>query len=96
MIITLFQSRETNANGAQLIFTTHNTSILTNERFRRDEVWFTEKDDSGATDLYSLIDYSPRKDASFAKEYLRGKYGALPFVNINEFISMFKDKEESE
>jgi uncharacterized protein len=96
IIINLFQSNESNVNGAQLIFTTHNTGLLTNERFRRDEVWFTEKDEMGATDLYPLSDFSPRKDASFDKEYLKGKYGALPFVNVNKFISMFKNIEESE
>ncbi len=96
IIIGLFQSQESNPNGAQLIFTTHNTGLLTNDRFRRDEIWFTEKDEFGATDLYSLSDYSPRKDASYNKDYLRGKYGALPFVNLEDFISSFKKYQESE
>ena len=80
-IIRLFNSNETNPNNAQLVFTTHDTNLLTNELFRRDQIWFTEKDKYGATDLYSLAEIkNVRSDASFEKDYISGKYGAIPFI----------------
>jgi AAA15 family ATPase/GTPase len=67
--------------GAQLIFTTHDCSLLDAGLFRRDQIWFTEKDpDTGATKLYSLYDYRVRKDENFRNGYLSGRYGAIPFV----------------
>jgi AAA15 family ATPase/GTPase len=74
-----------NPAGAQLIFATHDVNLLSNRYFRRDQVWFTEKDRYEATHLYSLADYrvdgdKVRKDASFAKDYLMGKFGAVPFI----------------
>lgn len=74
--------------GAQLIFASHDTNILTNQFFRRDQIWFTQKDEYGATDLYSLEEYNVRKDASFNKDYIMGKYGAIPF--IGDIESLFK------
>ena len=80
-IIQLFNSNQTNPNNAQLVFTTHDTNLLTNELFRRDQIWFTEKDKYGATDLYSLAEFKRiRNDASFEKDYITGKYGAIPFI----------------
>ena len=79
-LIELFNSNETNRANAQLIFVTHDTNLLTNRIFRRDQIWFTEKDRYGATDLYSLVDYKVRADASFSKDYILGKYGAIPFL----------------
>jgi len=67
-------------SSAQLLFASHDTSILTNRLFRRDQVWFTQKDRYGATELYSLEEYRIRKDASFNKDYMLGKYGAIPFL----------------
>ena len=67
----------------QLIFTTHDTSVLDAELFRRDQIWFTEKDEFGATNLYSLWDYDIRdirKDENFGKWYLTGRYGATPII----------------
>lgn len=69
--------------GAQLIFNCHNTGLLSNKIFRRDQIYFTEKDTCGASSLYSLFDFKEdnskiRKDASFGKDYLLGKYGAIP------------------
>ncbi len=66
--------------SAQLIFTTHNTLLLESDLLRRDQVWFVEKDSSGASHLYPLTDYSPRKSESLGKGYLSGRYGAIPFV----------------
>jgi AAA15 family ATPase/GTPase len=80
-IIRLFNSNETNPNNAQLVFTTHDTNLLTNKLFRRDQIWFTEKNKVGATDLYSLAEFKGvRSDASYEKDYIAGKYGAIPFI----------------
>lgn len=79
-IIALFNSKETNPKNAQLIFTTHDTNLLSANIFRRDQIWFTQKDRYGATELYSLAEYKVRNDASFEKDYLSGKYGAIPII----------------
>lgn len=80
-LVQLFHSQETNPNNAQLIFTTHETSILNQEVFRRDQIWFCEKDESQATVLYPLTDFSPRKGReNLEAAYLSGRYGALPFI----------------
>jgi AAA15 family ATPase/GTPase len=80
-LVNLFHSDKTNPNNAQLIFTTHETSILSQDNFRRDQIWFCEKDDSQATSLYPLTDFSPRKDReNIELGYLSGRYGALPFI----------------
>jgi AAA15 family ATPase/GTPase len=74
-----------NPRNVQLIFATHDTNLLSKDLFRRDQIWFAEKDAYGATDLYSLVEYKPqgkqvRKDASFEKDYILGRYGAIPFI----------------
>jgi AAA15 family ATPase/GTPase len=79
-IVERFNSGTANPRNAQLIFATHDTNLLTNQIFRRDQIWFTEKDERGATDLYSLAEYRVRNDASYAKDYIAGKYGAIPFL----------------
>ena len=79
-IVEMFNSQETNYKNAQLIFMTHNTNLLNNKLFRRDQIWFTEKNKYGATDLYSLVEYKIRNDASFESDYIKGKYGAIPFI----------------
>lgn len=79
-IVDLFNSQETNFNHAQLIFMTHDTNLLSNKLFRRDQIWFTEKNKYGATDLYSLVEYKIRNDASFESDYIKGRYGAIPFI----------------
>ena len=79
-IVRMFQSPQTNPHNAQLVFTTHDTNLLTNRRFRRDQIWFTEKDPRGATHLYSLAELQVRNDASFERDYIEGKYGAIPYL----------------
>ncbi|NES24806.1 MAG: ATP-binding protein [Symploca sp. SIO3E6] len=79
-IVELFNSKETNPNNAQLIFMTHETNLLSNKLFRRDQIWFTEKDRFGSTDLYSLAEYKIRNDASFGSDYIKGRYGAIPYL----------------
>lgn len=102
-LIKIFQSKINNTN-AQLIFASHDTNLLRNDLFRRDQIWFTEKDgESGSSDLYSLVEYkinqatSVRNDASFEKDYLIGKYGAIPyFGDINRFINEFTKSTDNE
>lgn len=87
-IIKLFNSKETNPKNAQLIFTTHDTNLLDQSLFRRDQIWFTEKDIYGATDLYSLVEYGKgktRDDLALEKNYLDGKFGATP--NIGSLVT---------
>lgn len=80
-LVELFHNTTTNPNNAQLIFTTHETSILNQEVFRRDQIWFCEKSDNQATRLYPLSDFSPRKGREdLEAAYLSGRYGALPYV----------------
>ena len=84
-IINLFNSPEHNPHNAQLIFNTHDTNLLSNKVFRRDQIWFTEKDKFGESHLYSLVEYKVRSDASYEKDYLLGKYGAIPFLGEFRF-----------
>jgi uncharacterized protein len=79
-IVKLFNSSITNPRNAQLIFTTHDTNLLSANMFRKDQIWFTEKDRYGATDLYSLVEYQIPDDAPFEQDYIAGKYGAIPFI----------------
>jgi uncharacterized protein len=79
-VLALFNSQETNPKNAQLIFATHDTNLLDKSIFRRDQIWFAEKDRWGATHLYSLVEYKVRNDASFEKDYIHGRYGAIPFI----------------
>lgn len=81
-IVSLFNSKETNPKNAQLIFATHDTNLLGNG-FRRDQIWFAEKDQREGTDLYSLFDFKGvRKEEALEKNYLNGRYGAIPFLNV--------------
>lgn len=80
-LVELFHNDQTNPKNAQLIFTTHETSILNQEVFRRDQIWFCEKDKNQATTLYPLTDFSPRKGReNLELSYLSGRYGATPFI----------------
>jgi len=95
-LVQLFNNPKTNPGGAQLIFTTHDTSLLDPALFRRDQVWFTEKDRSGATDLYSLQDFSVRKGEAMQKGYLVGRYGAIPVLKRFEFSQSLRTTEKLE
>ena len=93
-IISLFNSSETNPRKAQLIFTTHDTNLLNAGLFRRDQIWFTQKDRYGATELYSLVEYKVRNSAPYEKEYLMGKYGGIPLVG--QFERLFETNNDEE
>jgi len=79
MIVDIFSSKAN--TKAQLIFTTHDVSLLNKDQFRRDEIVFIDKNNRGESRLYALSDLRVREDASFSKDYLQGKYGAIPFFN---------------
>ena len=89
-----FLNPEINTNRAQIVFTTHDTWQLSNQLLRRDEIWFVEKDERGVSTLYSLADFVDedgariRKDESYEKNYLIGKYGAIPTLKS---IDIFKE-----
>jgi AAA15 family ATPase/GTPase len=79
-LIGLICSSEINKKNAQLIFSTHDISLLNSEIFRRDQIWFVEKDKNYATQIYPLLDFQTRKQEALAKGYLQGRYGALPYI----------------
>ncbi len=81
-LIGLFNDLSVNRNGAQLIFNSHDVSLLDLDLLRRDQIYFVEKNNkTGVTDLYSLADYSPRKNENIQRGYLQGRYGAIPFIS---------------
>ncbi|HEY8376821.1 MAG TPA: hypothetical protein VIK91_10045 [Nannocystis sp.] len=78
-LVAFFHDPQVNRHGAQLVFTTHDTNILDASLFRRDQIWFVEKDRYGASHVYSLAEFKVRNDAALEKNYIEGKYGAIPF-----------------
>lgn len=76
-IIDLFYDKN---SKAQLIYTTHDTTLLDKKFFRRDQIWFVEKDKAGRSQLFALSDFKIRADASFEKDYLAGVYGGIPLL----------------
>lgn len=89
-IINLFHNSETNIGNGQLIYSTHDTVNLNKDTFRRDEIWFAEKNRDGISEIYALSDYileddkssgkKVRNDATYNKDYLTGRYGAIPVL----------------
>jgi uncharacterized protein len=79
-LIELFYEPRPDHRCGQLVFTTHDSSLLNGEVFRRDQIWFAEKTPEGATSLYSLADFRPRRGENIRAGYLEGRYGAIPFV----------------
>jgi uncharacterized protein len=96
-IVKIFNSVSTNPKNAQLIFTTHNTSLLGNivsePALRRDQVWLTEKQQNGSSVLYPLTDFKPRKEEHLERGYLQGRYGAIPFLGNFTVGSPHETKE---
>lgn len=83
-LVGLFQSKRSNPNRAQLIFNSHDVSLLGDSGSRvlgRDQIWFTEKDDDGGTRLFPLTDMDPRREEAVGRRYLAGRYGALPILS---------------
>lgn len=87
-LANLFHSNKSNPNNAQLIFTTHETFLLDQEMFRRDQIWFCEKGEEQETNVYPLTDFSPRKGReNLELAYLSGRYGALPYLRPHEHLT---------
>ena len=85
-LVKLFHNKNINKYNAQLIFATHDINLLKKSLFRRDQIWFADKNEYGATQLYSLAQYNNvRKDEDFGKLYLQGKYGAVPYLEDFDF-----------
>ncbi len=100
-LVALFQDGKANPNGAQLLFNTHDATLLaptSDARLRRDQVWFTEKGADGGTTLTALLDYRPRRDgaANLERGYLAGRYGGLPFFDDDLLGSLLGSVRGSE
>ncbi len=100
-IVSLFNSKEFNPKNAQLIFNTHDTNLLSSGLFRRDQIWFTNKDKYGEAKLYSLANFKSdevKKNEPFEDNYIRGKYGAIPYLgffdNLNFNMSQYENEEQ--
>jgi AAA15 family ATPase/GTPase len=84
-IVSKFQSKVTNPNGAQLVFTTHNTELMNMELMRKDQLYFVDKGrQDGASELYSISEFATKTTENVRKGYLAVKYGATPVVHIEE------------
>jgi AAA15 family ATPase/GTPase len=84
-VIRVFSDPKRRPRGAQLIFNTHDTNLLS--ALRRDQIWFTEKARDGASQLYPLTDFKPRREENLENGYLQGRYGAIPFLNPDGFLA---------
>ena len=86
-IVSKFQSKQTNSNGAQLIFTTHDTELMNEEILRKDQLYFVDKDNSsGVSELYSISEFATKTTENIRKGYIAGKYGATPNLDIEEVL----------
>jgi hypothetical protein len=100
-LVTMFQDRNINTKGAQLIFSTHNTNLLSAKVLRRDQVWITEKNQLGATQLYSIADYKTNKGKArnteaIEQNYIEGKYGGTPFLgDMENFLDKYSHEQET-
>ena len=85
-LVKLFSNKDINTKNAQLLFATHDTNLLKPQIFKRDQIWFTEKDKYGSTTLYSILEIKGvRANDDFEKQYIEGKYGAVPYLGKFEF-----------
>jgi len=97
-VTRLFNSADFNRKNAQLIFATHDTNLLYYGKYRRDQVYFFEKNQYGASEMYSLVEYKEegktvRKDRSFEKDYIEGRYGAIPFIgNLSNMVKEWQER----
>lgn len=97
-ITKLFNTSVSNPKNAQLIFATHDTNLLYYGNFRRDQIYFVEKDTYGASYMFSLVEYKEegktiRKDRSFEKDYIEGRYGAIPFIgNLSNILETWQER----
>jgi AAA15 family ATPase/GTPase len=96
--IRMFYDLRLNRRGAQLLFSSHDVSMLSTVYGRplldRDQLWFTEKNDEGATELYPLADLKPRKGENIERGYLSGRYGAVPGLSPGELARSLWPEED--
>jgi AAA15 family ATPase/GTPase len=92
-LVGLFNSPSSNPKGAQLIFNTHDTNLLSSGVLRRDQIWFTEKGNDATSHLYPLSDFKPRRQENLQNGYLQGRYGAIPFINPDAFLLRFEAED---
>jgi hypothetical protein len=96
-VVRLFQMPETNPHQAQLLISTHDVTVIMNtgdySALERDQVWFVEKSEEGASRLYSLSDFKPRRDEVFSRSYLTGRYGAIPNIDSSAFRELWESAE---
>ena len=88
------QCQQKNSPNSQLVITCHDTNLLSKELFRRDQIWFVEKNPKHESELYSLLEYKEhytRKGNSYSKDYLTGKYGAIPLFKLFESLKEMID-----
>ncbi len=97
-LVKILNNSSSNGEGAQIIFATHDTTLLDPDLLRRDQIWFTEKDQEGATSLSQLSQYKPRKDQDLGHAYLNGRFGAVPFLDEEVVWNLFDSQvfEEAE
>jgi AAA15 family ATPase/GTPase len=97
MIIKLFNDPEVNPKGAQLIFSTHNVTLMSNELLRRDQIWFAEKE-NGASTYFSLADFDKnivKPKSPFNRWYLEGRFDAIPRIDYRSIVSILKSLRDS-
>lgn len=93
-LVRIFNNQEFNLKNAQIVFTSHEANLMDKDIFRSDQIWFAEKDEKGATEIYSAQDFDGvREDISFEKWYLSGKFGAIP--QTSEIAYIFSDAKET-
>jgi hypothetical protein len=92
-LLRLFNTPSSNPKGAQLIFNTHDTNLLSGGVLRRDQIWFTEKGNDATSHLYPLSDFKPRRQENLQNGYLQGRYGAIPFINPDAFLFRFEAED---
>jgi AAA15 family ATPase/GTPase len=92
-LIRQFSDVKNNPASAQLIFNTHDTNLLSAGVLRRDQIWFTEKQPDGASHLYPLTDFKPRRQENLENGYLQGRYGAIPFLNPDHLLKGGDEEE---
>jgi AAA15 family ATPase/GTPase len=90
-VLGLYMNKKTNPRGAQLLVTTHDTNLMGHDALRRDQIWFTEKDEYGATHVFPLTDFKARRGQNVEKGYLEGRFGAIPYSGD---ISRFLEKND--
>ncbi|EOW3713123.1 ATP/GTP-binding protein [Vibrio fluvialis] len=93
-LVGLFSNKHTNPNGAQILFSTHETQLMNFEGVRRDEIWLTEKCFDGSTKVASLLDYSIDKRSNWRKGYIEGRFGAVPILGYVDNFNLFGGEDD--